>query len=101
MYAHHKFDNMEKNEFMSKINRLGAIESVSGVVYRIDSINSRHIIGTRLSTLKEFKIDTDGLYQAFCDISRGIIPLTTTALRPYVNRTQSPALAIIMSLRKL
>ena len=92
---------MEKNEFISRIKKLGAVESVSGIVYRIDSINDRYIVGTRLSTLKEFKIETDGLYQAHCDISRGVTQMTTTALRAYVNRTQSPALAIIMSLRKL
>lgn len=92
---------MEKNVFISRIKKLGAVESVSGFVYRIDSINDRYIVGTRLSTLKEFKIETDGLYQAYCDISRGVTPMTTTALRAYVNRTQSPALAIIMSLRKL
>lgn len=92
---------MEKNEFISRIKKLGAVESVSGIVYRIDSINDGYIVGTRLSTLKEFKIETDGLYQAYCDISRGVTQMTTTALRAYVNRTQSPALAIIMSLRKL
>ena len=92
---------MEKNEFISRIKKLGAVESVSGVVYRIDSANERYIVGTRLSTLKEFKIETDGLYKAYCDILRGTTPMTTTALRNYVNRTQSPALAIIMSLRKI
>ena len=91
---------MEKNDFISNIRTLGAAESVAGGVYRIDSVNERYVVGTRLSTLKEFKIETDGLYHAYCDISNGIIPMTTTALRNYVNRTQSPALAIIMSLRK-
>ncbi len=92
---------MKKNDFISKIKELGAVESVSGIVYRIDTVNEKNIIGTRQSTLKEFKIDTDGLYRAYCDVTRGVIPMTTTALRGYVNRTQSPSLAIIMSLRKM
>lgn len=100
-YVHHSQDHMEKLDFISKIKELDAVESVSGIVYRIDAVNEKNIIGTRKSTLKEFKIDTDGLYRAYCDVARGVIPLTTTALRDYVNRTQSPALAIIMSLIKM
>lgn len=92
---------MEKNEFISKIRNLGTVESVTGIIYRIDSVNDKYIVGTRLSTHNEFKIETDGLYQAYCDISKEIIPMTTPALRDYVTRTQSPALAIIKSLRKL
>ena len=91
---------MEKKEFISRITNLGEVESVTGVNYRIVSINDKYILGTRLSTLKEFKIETDKLYRAYCDISNGVIKMTTTALRAYVNRTQSPALAIIMTLRK-
>lgn len=92
---------MEKSDFISNLKKLGAAESVSGVMYRIDSVNDKYIIGTRLSTLKEFNIETDGLYNAYDDIIAGKIPMTTTALRDYVNRTQSPALAIIKSLRKM
>ena len=91
---------MEKKEFISRITNLGEVESVTGVNYRIVSINDKYILGTRLSTLREFKIETDKLYRAYCDISNGVIQMTTTALCAYVNRTQSPALAIIKSLRK-
>lgn len=92
---------MEISDFISNLKKLGAAESVSGVLYRIDSVNDKYVVGTRLSTLKEFKIETYGLYNAYNDIIAGKIPMTTTALRDYVNRTQSPALAIIMSLRKM
>lgn len=92
---------MEKNEFISKIRNLGTVKSVTGIIYRIDSVNDKYIVGTRLSTHNEFKIETDGLYRAYCDISKEIIPMTTPALRDYINRTQSPALAIIKSLLKL
>lgn len=92
---------MERSDFISNLKKLGEAESISGVMYRIDSVNDKYIIGTRLSTLKEFKIETYGLYNAYNDIIAGKIPMTTTALRDYVNRTQSPALAIIMSLRKM
>lgn len=92
---------MERSDFISNLKKLGEVESISGVMYRIDSVNDKYIIGTRQSTLKEFKIETDGLYNAYNDVIAGKIPMTTTALRGYVNRTQSPALAIIMSLRKM
>lgn len=92
---------MEKADFILNLNKLGDVESTSGKLYRIDSVSEKYVIGTRLSTFKEFKIETDGLFWAYNDILTGKIPMTTTALRNYVNRTQSPALAIIMSLRKL
>jgi len=90
---------MEKHDFISNIKKLETVESVSGVVYRIHTVNDKYVIGTRLSTLNDFKIETDGLFRAYNDILAGKISMTTTALRDYVNRTQSPALAIIMSLR--
>ncbi len=94
------FRPMNRAEFIEKLKKLGGAESVSGIVYRIDAVNDQYVIGTRLSTLKPFKIETDGLFRAYQDALAGKIAMTTTALRPYVNRTQSPALAIIMSLRK-
>ncbi len=92
---------MEKYDFISKIKNLGTVESVSGIIYRIETVNEKNINGTRQSTLKEFKIDTDRLYRAYNNVIRGVIPMTTTALREYANRNQSPALAIIMSLSKM
>ena len=90
---------MEKSNFISDLKKLREARSITGVIYRIDTVNDKYVIGTRLSTLNEFKIDIDGLYNAYKDVTAGKIPMTTTALRDYVNRTQSPALAIIMSLR--
>lgn len=92
---------MEIHDFISNIKKLETVESVSGVVYRIHTVNDKYVIGTRLSTLNDFQIETDGLFRAYNDISAGKTSLTTTALRDYVSRTQSPALAIIMSLRNL
>ncbi len=83
------------------MKRIGSAKSVQGVLYRIDMVNDKYVIGTRSSTLNEFKIETDGLLMAYNDIVNKKIPMTTTALRDYVNRTQSPALAIIKALHKL
>lgn len=94
-------NNMEKADFILNLKRLGGVESVSGIYYRIDSVSEKYVIGTRLSTFTKFKIETDGLFRAYNDVLAGRISMTTTALRDYVNRTQSPALAIIMSLSKL
>ena len=52
---------MENYEFLSKINRLEAAESVSADAYRINTIDGRHIVSISLSPLKEFKIDADGV----------------------------------------
>lgn len=59
---------MEISDFISNLKKLGAAESVSGVIYRIDTVNDKYVVGTRLSTLKEFKIETYGLYNAYNDI---------------------------------
>lgn len=94
-------NDMEKVDFILNLKKLGGVESASGIYYRIDSVSDKYVIGTRLSTLKEFKIETDSLFSAYNDVLSGKIPMTTTALRGYVNHTQSPALAIIMTIRKL
>lgn len=91
---------MNKQELISILKNIGSVASVSGITYSIDSVSERYIIGTRLSTHNEFKIDTDSLLRAYNDSVSGIIPMTTTALRAYVNRVQSPTLAIIMALAK-
>lgn len=91
---------MNKRDFLKYISELGSVESVSGIVYTIISVNDQCIIGVRQTTQKEFRIDSDGLYNAYTDMKKGKLELTTTALRNYVNRTQSPALAILIALQK-
>lgn len=91
---------MNKTQFINLVKELGSVESVSRVVYLIESVTNQYVIGLRTSTQKPFKIETDGLFAAYNDMINGKLPLTTTALKTYVNRTQSPALAILMALRK-
>lgn len=90
---------MNKRDFLKYISELGSVESVSGIVYLITSVTEHNIIGIRQTTLKEFRIDSEGLYNAYKDMRNGNLELTTTALRNYVNRTQSPALAILIALQ--
>lgn len=92
---------MDKTQFLNIIKELGSVESVSGITYRIDGVNDSFVIGTRSTTQKEFKIEIDGLFRAYQDMKAGMIMATTTALKGYVNRTQSPALAILIALSKL
>ena len=92
---------MNTDELISILKKIDKVKSVTGITYRIDSVNERYIVGTRLSTDNEFKIETAGLLKAYNDITAGKIPMTTTALRAYVNMVQSPTLAIIMAIRGL
>ena len=41
MYVHHSQAHMEKFDFISKIKELDTVESVSGIVYRIDAVNGK------------------------------------------------------------
>ena len=66
-------NNMEKVNFILNLKKLGGVESVSGICYCIDSVCDKYVIGTRLSTLREFKIETDGLFSAYNDVLSGKI----------------------------
>lgn len=92
---------IDKHSFIQKVKSLGTISSVTGKEYCITSASSSYIIGIRLSNDKPFKISTDRLYAAFTDLSEKGLPITTTTLKAYVDRTQSPSLAILNALKSI
>lgn len=88
-----KNHSVNKTEFIDAIKVIDKSVSVTGVQYiNIELVNGI-ICGIRESTKEPFSISLDSLYQAFCEIDK----FTATALKPYVNRVQSPALAILIS----
>lgn len=88
-----KTHSVTKTEFIDAIKGINKAESVTGVKYiNIELVNGI-ICGIRESTKEPFGISVDSLFQAFCDIDK----FTATALKPYVNRVQSPALAVLIS----
>lgn len=86
---------MDKVAFINFVAALGTVFSETGIEYRIISVDDSLITGIRLSTGKSFKIRTESLYRAYKDFVSRKELLTTTALKPYVDRVQSPSLAIL------
>lgn len=89
---------LNKTEFVSQINGLKQATSAHGVLYTDIKITGGTIYGIRQSTKKEFKTKLDKLYEAYIDIEPQ--HLTTTALKPYVDRVQSPSLAILKAIEE-
>ena len=92
---------MNKQEFVSKLRKHLHGEVVTSIVenvpYSIEvSIGEGTIKGTRGSSGNSFKIDINELFDAYINCER---PLTTPKLKNFItNRTQSPALAVLMEL---
>lgn len=82
--------------FIQAINQLHVVYSVQGVKYSGIFATRNEITGLRESTHKGFSIKSQSLYQAYQDLD--ISNLTTAALKPYVDRVQSPSLAILKAL---
>ena len=89
---------LNKTEFVSQINGLKQATSAHRVLYTDIKITGDTIYGIRQSTKKEFKIKLDKLYEVYIDIEPQ--HLTTTALKPYVDRVQSPSLAILKAIEE-
>ena len=82
---------LNPEEFKQKIQGIKTVKSVRGVVYSQIKICGNEIIGKRESTKEEFCIDLQQLYLAYTNLEH----ITTTTLKEYVDRVQSPALAIL------
>lgn len=87
---------ISKKEFLARLDQVKTAESVKQhVVYYSIFIKGNKCSGKRESTNKNFTIDIDKLYQAYCELES----INTKLLKPYVTtRAQSPALAILIEM---
>lgn len=88
-----KNGELSKTEFVDAITKINNAESVTGVKYNSIDVVNGIICGIRESTNEPFSINADALYNAYCELDI----FNTTALKPYVNRVQSPAMAILIA----
>ncbi|MDE6397042.1 MAG: hypothetical protein K2K84_07210 [Muribaculaceae bacterium] len=65
--------------------------SVNGTIYEKIHISNDKICGIRTSTSKNFEIPINKLYKAYYELKE----FNTKTLKPYVDRVQSPSLAIL------
>lgn len=86
---------MEFQDFLNRIKKLKTAKSERGTLYTIDLVTDKDIRGYRQSTKKLYHINTQQLYRAFIELKEKNKNITTTSLKPYVDRVQSPSLAIL------
>ena len=91
-------NKLSKKDFIEKVKDLKKVVSVTGINYVNLSVAGSMCYGKRESTNNPFEVDLDKLYKAYsdCDVSE----LNTTKLKKYVDRVQSPALAILKAINK-
>jgi len=89
-----KRGDFSKEEFIKAISKINSATSVTGMMYSNIRFENGMIIGMRESTLRPFTIKVDKLYNAYKDLKE----FTTLSLKPYVDRVQSPSLAILIAI---
>ena len=85
-------NKISKQEFIDRIKTIHSAISVRGIKYSNIQLCGLVCKGIRDSTHKPFQISLDKLYEAYKELD----VINTTTLKSYVNRAQSPALAILM-----
>ncbi len=89
-----KEGNLSKEEFIQRISQITTATSVTGIVYSQIKCDGTYINGLRETTGAGFAISLDKLYTAYNELT----DFTTTSLKPYVDRVQSPSLAILLAI---
>lgn len=91
-------NKLSKKDFIEKVKDLKKVVSVMEINYVNLAVAGNRCYGKRESTNESFDVDLDKLYEAYsdCDVSE----LNTEKLKKYVDRVQSPALAILKAINK-
>ena len=84
------FKNISFEDFRKIIKSINKAKSVNGKTYEFKVENDK-IIGIRHSTMEPFKISLNNLYEAYTNLNE----FSTTVLKDFVDRVQSPSLAIL------
>lgn len=88
-----KSGTLTYEDFCEAIKKITTATSVTGIVYSSIQVTADSVQGIRESTGAPFSIQLKKLYDAY----RYVDVFTTTALKPYVDRVQSPSLAILIA----
>lgn len=90
-------NKISKEEFLKRLQCVHSATSVNGTKYISIQTNGRICTGIRESTGKKFEIDVDRLYSAYFELKQ----INTITLKKYVDRVQSPSLAILIEAKLL
>ena len=92
-----KNGDLNYSEFVEAIKKINSATSITGIDYTDIQVVGDKVVGTRASTNNQFSISLKRLYEAYCNI----LVFTTADLKPYVNRVQSPSLAILRAINAI
>jgi hypothetical protein len=90
-----QIDMITQQEFIEKASQIHSYKSVSGVEYANVTVNGGKLTGTRQSTGKPFEISLSKLYLGYKTLTENGQKITTSALKPFVDRVQSPSLGLL------
>lgn len=90
-----KNGNLTYSEFFDSISKINCATSVTGKVYSNIQIDNDKVVGIREANNNRFSISLKKLYDAYCNV----LVFTTAELKPYVDRVQSPSLAILIAIK--
>lgn len=85
--------NLSKQEFVHALSKVTVATSLKGLEYTNITVFGNKIIGERKSTTQPFEISIDKLYDAYKELN----VFSTSSLQYFVNRVQSPAMAIMIA----
>ena len=82
---------ISKQEFIERISKISSAKSLQGKTYVSIHVDGSVCTGIRKSTGKSFKVNLDKVYEVYIENEE----INTAVLKPYVDRNQSPAFAIL------
>lgn len=85
-------NKISKDEFVKRLRNVHSATGVNGAKYASIKTTENTCTGVRESTGKPFTINLDRLYTAYYELEH----IDTATLKNYVNRVQSPSLAILI-----
>ena len=84
-------------DFFRQSKLLLKFKSLRGHEYEIKKWNETQMIFERLTTNKIWKMDLKDVHRAFLELNT----FKTSDFKPYLNRTYSPALGLLITLKLL
>jgi len=82
------------SDFLHKVKGTTYFSSLTGKAYQVTALRGDIMSFIRIETGEEWKMDLSGVHRAYLELD----DFKTVNFKPYVNRTHSPALGLLLSL---
>lgn len=91
--------NISYSDFLKKVKTIQTFKSLTGREYRVECVEEDIMILERMSTNKIWRMDLKAVYDAYKDKDINISGVKD--FMPYLKRTKSPALGLLLTLELL